>query len=86
MSRCPVVAGCLPTVRRKRICRTHCGFFSPGHALLEQWQVGRAWEEARQLAPKPRLLVFAAFQFDPEAAKDIDEMKPLAGMQFLERK
>jgi adenine-specific DNA-methyltransferase len=30
------------------------------------------------------LLLFAAFQFDPEAAKDIDEMKPeLAGMQFL---
>jgi adenine-specific DNA-methyltransferase len=36
------------------------------------------------LVPKPKLLVFAAFQFDPEAAKDIDEMKPeLAGMQFL---
>ena len=43
-----------------------------------------AWEEARTLVPKPKLLVFAAFQFDPEAAKDIDEMKPeLAGMQFL---
>jgi adenine-specific DNA-methyltransferase len=28
--------------------------------------------------------VFAAFQFDPEAAKDIDETKPeIAGMQFL---
>ncbi|QUV92412.1 hypothetical protein [Chloracidobacterium aggregatum] len=36
------------------------------------------------LVPKPALLLFAAFQFDPEAAKDIDEMKPeLAGMQFL---
>ena len=43
-----------------------------------------AWEEARTLRPQPKLLVFAAFQFDPEAAKDIDELKPaLTGMQFL---
>jgi adenine-specific DNA-methyltransferase len=58
--------------------------FGPEHAPLEQRQVQRAWEEAQQLVPKPKLLIFAAFQFDPEAAKDIDEMKPeLAGMQFL---
>jgi adenine-specific DNA-methyltransferase len=58
--------------------------FGPEHAPLEQRQVEHAWEEARTLTPKPALLVFAAFQFDPEAAKDIDEMKPqLAGMQFL---
>ncbi|WP_249355626.1 DUF559 domain-containing protein [Chloracidobacterium aggregatum] len=58
--------------------------FGPEHAPLEQRQVERAWEEARMLVPKPALLLFAAFQFDPEAAKDIDEMKPeLAGMQFL---
>jgi adenine-specific DNA-methyltransferase len=58
--------------------------FGPEHAPLEQRQVQRAWEEAQQLVPKPKLLIFAAFQFDPEAAKDIDETKPeLAGMQFL---
>jgi adenine-specific DNA-methyltransferase len=58
--------------------------FGPEHAPLEQRQVEDAWKEARTLVPKPNLLVFAAFQFDPEAAKDIDEMKPeLAGMQFL---
>jgi adenine-specific DNA-methyltransferase len=58
--------------------------FGPEHAPLEQRQVERAWEEAQQLLPKPKLLVFAAFQFDPEASKDIDEMNPeLAGMQFL---
>ena len=58
--------------------------FGPEHAPLEQRQVQRAWEEAQTLVPRPKLLVFAAFQFDPEAAKDIDEMKPeLAGMQFL---
>jgi adenine-specific DNA-methyltransferase len=58
--------------------------FGPEHAPLEQRQVERAWEEAQQLLPKPKLLVFAAFHFDPEASKDIDEMNPeLAGMQFL---
>ena len=30
-------------------------------------------EEAQTLVPKPTIFVFAAFQFDPEAAKDIDE-------------
>ncbi len=58
--------------------------FGPEHGPLEQRQVEHAWQEARMLVPKPKLLIFAAFQFDPEAAKDIDEMKPeLAGMQFL---
>jgi adenine-specific DNA-methyltransferase len=58
--------------------------FGPEHAPLEQRQVELAWKEAQQLAPAPAMLVFAAFQFDPEAAKDIDETKPeIAGMQFL---
>ncbi len=58
--------------------------FGPEHGPLEQRQVEMAWEEARTLVPRPKLLIFAAFQFDPEAAKDIDETKPeLAGMQFL---
>ena len=47
--------------------------FGPDHAPLEQRQVARAVEEAQLLAPKPKVIVFAAFQFDPEAAKDIDE-------------
>ncbi|MCX7001443.1 MAG: site-specific DNA-methyltransferase [Candidatus Sumerlaeota bacterium] len=47
--------------------------FGPEHAPLEQRQVEMALEEARTLVPKPKLLIFAAFQFDPEAAKDIDE-------------
>jgi very-short-patch-repair endonuclease len=58
--------------------------FGPEYGPLEQRQVEYAWQEARRLVPRPKLLIFAAFQFDPEAAKDIDEMKPeLAGMQFL---
>ena len=49
--------------------------FGPEHAPLEQRQVALAIEEAQKLIPKPKLVVFAAFQFDPEAAKDIDEME-----------
>jgi adenine-specific DNA-methyltransferase len=47
--------------------------FGPEYAPLEQKQVELAIEEARSLVPKPKIIVFAAFQFDPEAAKDIDE-------------
>jgi adenine-specific DNA-methyltransferase len=47
--------------------------FGPEHAPLEQRQVAQAIEEAQTLVPKPKLVVFAAFQFDPEAARDIDE-------------
>lgn len=58
--------------------------FGPEHSLLEQRQVELAWEEARTLSPKPAILVFAAFEFDPEAAKDIDGMtKEKTGMIFL---
>lgn len=49
--------------------------FGPEHAPLEQRQVAQAIEEAQTLVPKPKLIVFAAFQFDSEAAKDIDETK-----------
>ncbi|MBN1936962.1 MAG: site-specific DNA-methyltransferase [Anaerolineae bacterium] len=47
--------------------------FGPQHAPLEQRQVELAIEDAQTLVPRPKLIVFAAFQFDPEAAKDIDE-------------
>ncbi|GEA16223.1 hypothetical protein E308F_24670 [Moorella sp. E308F] len=48
--------------------------FGPEYAPLEQRQVELAIEEAQRLVPRPKLIVFAAFQFDPEAAKDIDEL------------
>jgi len=48
--------------------------FGPEHAPLEQRQVALAIEEAQTLVPKPKLIVFAAFQFDPEAAREIDEI------------
>lgn len=47
--------------------------FGPEHAPLEQRQVAQALEEASLLVPKPKMVIFAAFHFDPEAAKDIDE-------------
>jgi adenine-specific DNA-methyltransferase len=47
--------------------------FGPQHAPLEQRQVALALEEAQRLVPRPKIVLFAAFQFDPEASKDIDE-------------
>ena len=47
--------------------------FGPEHAPLEPRQVELALDEAGRLRPKPQVILFAAFQFDPEAAKDIDE-------------
>jgi adenine-specific DNA-methyltransferase len=61
--------------------------FGPEHAPLEQRQVELAWNDARMLSPRPTILLFAAFEFDPEASKDIDEMKPeKVGMTFLKAK
>ncbi len=58
--------------------------FGPDYAPLETRQVEAAWHEAATLHPKPEIIVFAAFQFDPEAAKDIDELtKEKTGMTFL---
>ncbi len=42
---------------------------------LDSRMVALAMDEAETLRPSPKLIIFAAFQFDPEAAKDIDEMK-----------
>ena len=56
--------------------------FGPDHAPLEQRQVNQALQEAETLRPSPRVIVFAAFQFDPEAAKDIDETN-WSGMTLL---
>jgi adenine-specific DNA-methyltransferase len=49
--------------------------FGSEHAPLEQRQVSLALDEAQQLRPAPTMVIFATFQFDPEAAKDIDETK-----------
>lgn len=48
--------------------------FGPEHAALEQRQVENALREAEKLRPSPKFVIFAAFTFDPEAAKDIDQI------------
>jgi adenine-specific DNA-methyltransferase len=47
--------------------------FGPAHAALEQRQVEQAIFEARRYGPGFAFILFCAFTFDPEAAKDIDE-------------
>ena len=49
--------------------------FGPEHLPLEQRQVAKAIEESQTLVPKPEIIIFSAFHIDPEAAKDIDELK-----------
>jgi adenine-specific DNA-methyltransferase len=80
----------LPAAEGDDLAKDHAGAlrvvvsFGPEHQPLEQRQVEQAWHEARQLIPRPSLLVFAAFQFDPEAAKDIDTLSPeKAGIALL---
>ncbi len=56
--------------------------FGPEHAPLEQRTVELALKEAKLL--KPDILLFCAFQFDEEAAKDIDETpEKLVGFKLL---
>ena len=55
--------------------------FGPQHAALEQRQVEIAMREAGELFPLPKMLVFCAFTFDPEAAKDIDNIKGITALK-----
>ncbi|QXP94332.1 DUF559 domain-containing protein [Methylococcus capsulatus] len=55
--------------------------FGPEHAALEQRQVEIAMREAGELFPLPKMLVFCAFTFDPEAAKDIDNIKGITALK-----
>jgi adenine-specific DNA-methyltransferase len=55
--------------------------FGPEHAALEQRQVELALREAGELFPLPGMIVFCAFTFDPEAAKDIDQLKGITALK-----
>jgi len=55
--------------------------FGPEHAALEQRQVANALNEAGNLFPLPKMAVFCAFTFDPEAAKDIDAIKGITALK-----
>ena len=53
----------------------------PEYAALEQRQVELAMREAGELFPRPKMIVFCAFTFDPEAAKDIDATKGIVALK-----
>lgn len=55
--------------------------FGPEHAALEQRQVANALNQAGTLFPLPKMIVFCAFTFDPEAAKDIDSLKGITALK-----
>lgn len=55
------------TPRRAVIC------FAGETKPMDSRMVMQALDEAENLRPTPKLIIFAAFQFDPEAAKRIDE-------------
>jgi adenine-specific DNA-methyltransferase len=55
--------------------------FGPEHGALEQRQVEHALNEAGDLFPRPKMIVFCAFTFDPEAAKDIDALKGITALK-----
>lgn len=57
------------TPRRAVIC------FADETKPMDSRMVALALTEAEDLRPTPKLIIFAAFQFDPEAAKDIDSKK-----------
>ncbi len=67
----------------------HWGFVEEGQSLAlaeghRRADYRVADPQAWTLDPPPELLILAVFQFDPEAAKDIEELKPEAiGMQSL---
>ena len=55
--------------------------FGPEHSALEQRQVELAMVEAGELFPRPKMIVFCAFTFDPEAAKDIDMTRGITALK-----
>ncbi len=55
--------------------------FGPEYALLEQRQVEMAMREASELFPRPKMIIFCGFDFDPEASKDIDSTKGIIALR-----
>ncbi|WP_322994359.1 site-specific DNA-methyltransferase [Castellaniella sp.] len=55
--------------------------FGPEYGALEQRQVTNALTEAGSLFPLPKMIVFCAFAFDPEAAKDIDALRGITALK-----
>ncbi len=56
--------------------------FSPEHEPMPPTQVELALREANKLFPKPKFVIFAAFQFDPVATNNIEQTN-WQGVQLL---
>lgn len=56
--------------------------FGPDYAPMEQTQIERTMDEIRNMVEKPSMIIFCSYAFDPEASKDIDNIK-IAGLQIL---
>ncbi|MFZ1075160.1 MAG: site-specific DNA-methyltransferase [Minisyncoccia bacterium] len=56
--------------------------FGPDYASMEQTQIERTMEEIRGMTEKPQMVIFCSYAFDPEASKDIDNIK-IPGLQIL---
>ncbi len=56
--------------------------FGPDYAPLEQTLVERTMDEIREMEQKPQMVIFCSYAFDPEASKDIDNIK-ISDMQIL---
>ncbi len=56
--------------------------FGPDYAQMEQTQIERTMDEIRSMEEKPEMVIFCSYAFDPEASKDIDNIK-ISGLQIL---
>lgn len=56
--------------------------FGPDYGPLEQRQVEEVLKEAKNLKTQPQFVIFSAFHFDPEAAKDIDQINASSNAKF----
>lgn len=56
--------------------------FAPEHEPMPPAQVELALQEANRLFPKPKFVIFAAFQFDPQAVNNIEQTN-WQGVQLL---
>ncbi|HTE48383.1 MAG TPA: site-specific DNA-methyltransferase [Candidatus Paceibacterota bacterium] len=62
---------------------TKCAIvFGPDYAQMEQTQIERTMDEIRTMTEKPGMVVFCSYAFDPEASKDIDNIK-IPGLQII---
>jgi len=60
---------------------TSCSHGGHSRAASKQRQVELALREAGENFPRPKMILFCAFSFDPEGAKDIDNAKGIVALK-----